>query len=160
MIEAATVGVDPGLSGAIAVVDGPRVRVYDIPTLLVTVGRKERRRLDDLALLAIAREVATVYEPRIVALELVGGMTGQSASASFSFGDVCGAIRMAFRAAGLRVDMVPPAVWKKRMGLGASKDDARRKAMGLWPDDAHLFARVKDDGRAEGALLAHYAQSL
>lgn len=34
-----------------------------------------------------------------------------------------------------------------------SKDAARSEAIRRWPDHAALFARVKDDGRAESALI-------
>jgi crossover junction endodeoxyribonuclease RuvC len=36
----------------------------------------------------------------------------------------------------------------------ASKDAARAEAIRRWPGQAQLFARVKDDGRAEAALIA------
>ena len=48
-----------------------------------------------------------------------------------------------------------PACWKRAVGLSmASKDAARSEALRRWPSHAALFARVKDDGRAEAALIA------
>jgi coenzyme F420-reducing hydrogenase alpha subunit len=35
-----------------------------------------------------------------------------------------------------------------------SKDASRAEAIRRWPGHAALFARVKDDGRAEDALIA------
>jgi hypothetical protein len=35
-----------------------------------------------------------------------------------------------------------------------TKDAARSEVIRRWPDKAELFARVKDDGRAEAALIA------
>jgi crossover junction endodeoxyribonuclease RuvC len=35
-----------------------------------------------------------------------------------------------------------------------AKDAARGAAIARWPAKAALFARVKDDGRAEAALIA------
>lgn len=35
-----------------------------------------------------------------------------------------------------------------------SKDASRSEAIRRWPAQASLFARVKDDGRAEAALIA------
>ncbi|HEY8162615.1 MAG TPA: hypothetical protein VIF34_10165 [Methylocystis sp.] len=35
-----------------------------------------------------------------------------------------------------------------------AKDAARSEAIRRWPDKAQFFARVKDDGRAEAALIA------
>jgi hypothetical protein len=36
----------------------------------------------------------------------------------------------------------------------ASKDASRSKAIRRWPKDAAIVARVKDNGRAEAALIA------
>jgi hypothetical protein len=40
------------------------------------------------------------------------------------------------------------------MGLHSDKGESRALAMRLWPDHGDRFARVKDDGRAEAALIA------
>ena len=40
------------------------------------------------------------------------------------------------------------------LGLSADKGVSRRRAIELWPDHRKAFERVKDDGRAEAALLA------
>jgi crossover junction endodeoxyribonuclease RuvC len=39
-------------------------------------------------------------------------------------------------------------------GREGVKDAARSEAIRCWPGKAGLFARVKDDGRAEAALIA------
>jgi hypothetical protein len=51
---------------------------------------------------------------------------------------------------------VSPAKWKKALGLSADKGASRRRAIELWPERAQWFARVKDDGRAEAALIAYW----
>ena len=40
--------------------------------------------------------------------------------------------------------------------VGAAKDQSRALASNLFPQSAYLFKRVKDDGRAEAALIAYY----
>jgi crossover junction endodeoxyribonuclease RuvC len=42
------------------------------------------------------------------------------------------------------------------MHLSADKGESRRRATQLFPDYADQWTRVKDDGRAEAALLAFY----
>ena len=37
--------------------------------------------------------------------------------------------------------------------VDSTLDAARAKAIARWPAHANLFARVKDDGRAEAALI-------
>jgi crossover junction endodeoxyribonuclease RuvC len=52
--------------------------------------------------------------------------------------------------------MVRPQQWTKDLGVGADKGAHREAAMRLYPGDAEQFMRVKDDGRADAALLAHW----
>jgi crossover junction endodeoxyribonuclease RuvC len=53
---------------------------------------------------------------------------------------------------------IAPAAWKRGVGIPpgkeGAKDAARSEAIRRWPGKAGLFARVKDDGRAEAALIA------
>jgi crossover junction endodeoxyribonuclease RuvC len=51
---------------------------------------------------------------------------------------------------------VTPAKWKKHFGLNRDKGVSRSKATERFPEYANLFSRVKDDGRAEAALIALY----
>ena len=51
-----------------------------------------------------------------------------------------------------------PQRWKKALSLGQGKDAARARASQLLPAHAHYWQRVKDDGRAEAALIAVYGQ--
>ena len=57
---------------------------------------------------------------------------------------------------GVAIELVRPAIWKKGAGIGKDKGSARKAAQERFPDAADLFARVKDDGRAEAALLARW----
>jgi crossover junction endodeoxyribonuclease RuvC len=58
-------------------------------------------------------------------------------------------------ACGVPTSFFTPACWKRAVGLSLdSKDAARAEAIRRWPGKAAIFARVKDDGRAEAALIA------
>jgi crossover junction endodeoxyribonuclease RuvC len=54
--------------------------------------------------------------------------------------------------------MIAPACWKRAVGIppgkDGAKDAARSEAIRRFPASAALFARVKDDGRAESVLIA------
>jgi len=89
-------------------------------------------------------------------VEAVHAMPGQGVSSSFSFGRALGVLEGVLGALQIRTTMVPPAVWLKEMRTKAGKDGSRARAIELWPKQASLFARKKDDGRAESALLATY----
>ena len=69
-----------------------------------------------------------------------------------------GIIEGACAALGLPIRFVTPPSWRRAVGIppgnGGAKDAARSEAIRRWPDKAALFARVRDDGRAEAALVA------
>lgn len=153
------VGIDPGAHGAIAILrpDGSIDNIFDMPTIEVKVGTSKRARVSVYGLIDLLRSLNV----EMVLIEQVGGMTGQSASASFTFGHSCGLIQGAIAALGLPLSLLPPQRWKKAAGLPADKGAARLMAQQIWPSHARLFARVKDDGRAEAALIArHYINSI
>jgi crossover junction endodeoxyribonuclease RuvC len=50
--------------------------------------------------------------------------------------------------------LVTPNEWKRSFRLGPSKAEARIAAARLFPGSARYFARVRDEGRAEAALIA------
>jgi crossover junction endodeoxyribonuclease RuvC len=149
------VGIDPGLSGAVALVSPERaVEVMDMPTHEITVNKKTKRTLD-LYKLASFFDInrtrishATIEEPH--------AMPEQGVTSMFNFGFVCGVAQMAVAAAGIPMTLVRPAAWKGAMGITGGKDASRRRASQILPEWNHLWARAKDDGRAEAVLLAIY----
>jgi len=74
----------------------------------------------------------------------------------FSFGRSLGVAESVFGTLGVRVEYVSPQRWKKALGLGRDKDESRMQAIERWPGSAGLFARKKDNGRAEAALIAFW----
>ncbi|MFQ5510167.1 MAG: hypothetical protein ACE5FN_12665 [Leptospirillia bacterium] len=149
------VGIDPGVSGAVAEYhpDG-RLYTYDIPTFeLITRGR--RRRYVNAAALA---ELLVDPYPAHVFVEQVGSRPGESPRAAFSFGEGFGVIKGVLGTLGIPVTFVRPQVWKKALGITADKGQARQRATELFPANAESFKRVKDDGRAEAALIAWYGK--
>lgn len=145
-----TIAVDPGFTGAVAVFHGGSIEVHDMPTLPARSGRAE---LNHHALLDILRAV----EPGTVWLERVSAMPGQGVTSMFRFGQGYGAIEMAVAASGHVLRYVTPQQWKKHFGLiGAAKDASRAVACQRLPGAAHLFARKKDGGRADAALIGLY----
>jgi crossover junction endodeoxyribonuclease RuvC len=92
-------------------------------------------------------------------IERVAAMPGQGVTSMFSFGQSLGFVHAISCLSGARVEFVTPSVWKGKMGLlNSGKDASREKFRTLWPKHAALVSRVKDDGRAEAALLAEYGR--
>lgn len=145
-------GVDPGASGAIAFIrsDGSLGAVHDMPTVDVKSGKSIKRRVSPQALARLTEQ----HEPTHAFVERVGAMPGQGVSSMFAFGYSAGLVEGVLSALKIGVTMIAPAAWKRAAGLTADKGHARQRAMQIWPEHAALFARVKDDGRAEAALLA------
>lgn len=144
------IGIDPGLSGAIAMLsDGKVFKVHDIPTVPI---KKNKREVNYHELVAILRS----WPSKTVWLEHVSAMPGQGVTSMFNFGQTYGAIKAACVAAGHELRFVTPAKWKKHFGLTKEKGVARQKAMQRVPGLADQFKRVKDDGRAEATLIAIY----
>jgi crossover junction endodeoxyribonuclease RuvC len=144
-------GIDPGAKGALAWVtgDGHLIDVEDMP--MSTVRDKLRVSAAGLALAFRARR------PDLVVIEGVGAMPGQGVSSCFSFGYSAGLIEGAAAGLGLPVEIVYAAAWKRRAGVPKDKGAARQMATRFWPGAADKFKRVRDDGRAEAALLARWA---
>ncbi|HEX2578640.1 MAG TPA: hypothetical protein VHK88_20015 [Aquihabitans sp.] len=146
------VGVDPGGTGAIAFLDvrtGDLVDVHDMPAHGGIVSAPLAADL--------LQRMAFQYGRLVIAwVEDVHSMPKQGVASSFKFGRAFGTIIGVLGGARVPVEYVTPAVWKRTAGLKADKGMSRRRAIELWPDHSTAFARVKDDGRAEAALVARH----
>ncbi len=80
-------------------------------------------------------------------------MPGQGVSSVFAFGQAAGIVHGVLAGCGVPMELVTAARWKRDMGLDSDKDRSRAMAAEMFPDQAALFKRAKDDGRAEAALL-------
>lgn len=150
-------GIDPGLSGAFAffnpLAEEPLV-IWDMPLHTIKVAGKEKRTLDLVGIANIVDNMADTTEMAII--EQVNAMPKQGVTSSFSFGFAAGAAQMAVAANFIPFTTARPDVWKREMRITKDKEGARREASRLFPKNAGLFQRAKDDGRAEAALLAYY----
>lgn len=150
------IGIDPGLSGAIAFLDVEKghLSVVDMPIFEVQRNGKVKREVSPhgvAAVLSLSQNVSAVV------LERVGAMPGQGVTSVFSFGRSVGVIEGVLAAEHLAVSIVTPQAWQKAAGVRGGKDGARQRACELFPNYAGLFARKKDDGRADAACMAWYA---
>lgn len=152
--RALTIGIDPGLSGAIAMLDerGDVVFVDDLPVVrdnkLAWIDGGE---LQSLIINWRSGRQCTAM------IERVNAMPQQGVSSSFQFGVGFGSILGVLQAMSIPIEFVRPTNWKKAMALSSDKKAALHKARLLYPDvDLHL---AKHDGRAEALLIARYARS-
>lgn len=143
-------GIDPGAKGALAWVTkgGHLLEVADMPT--VEVRGKLRVSAQGVAALLFKRDVS------LIVIEGVGSMPGQGVASSFAFGYAAGILEGVASGAGVPVQIIQAAVWKRKAGVPADKGAARQMAARFWPGAVDQFKRVKDDGRAESCLLARW----
>jgi hypothetical protein len=153
------IGIDPGLGGAVAIIDGLNVKLFDTPTALTGKGTKRDYLIANMTPLL---ESAAKYQPFCV-LEAVHSMPKQGVASSFSFGRGLGIWEGILSAYGIPYAKVAPQTWKKAM-LGDmprdNKDSSRIAATRLFPNASDMLARKKDDGRAESLLMAEYGRRL
>jgi crossover junction endodeoxyribonuclease RuvC len=152
-------GIDPGLSGALALYDTAEgsVEVFDMPVLeLVRNGKKKR----EVSAQALANQLAG-RNVKAAFLERVNAMPGQGVTSVFSFGRSLGIVEGVLAAYDIPTTLVTPQAWQKAVGQRAGKDGSRERVMQLFPAQVDLFQRKKDDGRSDAALIAYYgAKSL
>ena len=153
-----TVGVDPGLTGAIAAINGEDLCwVEDMPTIDGEIAIPVLNRLysvDEYGPWQLTHDMP-------VAIEYVHSMPGQGVSSTFKFGKAYGAM-LGYFGARHRITRTAPTEWKTTFRLnGKDKDAARLLAIELWPNSAETFRRKKDGGRADAALIAlHHSRQL
>ena len=151
------IGIDPGLTGAIAWLDqnDKFIDVWDMPVMQKgTKGNKKQ--VNPVELANIIREITRECDC-IAYVELVSAMPGQGVTSMFNFGDGFGCIRGVLAALQVPVEFVTPQSWKSRAGLkGKDKDAARTKAINLYPMAS--LSRKKDIGRADAIMIARYGE--
>jgi len=146
-------GVDPGRTGGLAVVDslsGELIDAIEMPVLEV----RKKVTLDA----ARAGDWLEQMAPDIGVVELVNAMPRQGVASSFQFGRMFGAAEALVGNWTLRQDYVTPTVWKGKMGLSSNKNASRDLATRLFgrkAGDWH-WKLVRQDGVAEAALIALY----
>jgi len=144
-------GVDPGLTGAIACVHNETLLwVEDMPVIAGEIS------------IPLLHGIATSdTPPDTVGIEHVHSMPKQGVASTFKFGKAYG-IALGVFSTHNRVTDIQPTAWKKTFHLtGKDKDAARLHAIKLWPAQAELFKRKKDGGRADAALIAlHTARTV
>ena len=148
------IGIDPGASGAIALLlNGVLVSVHDMPTVTVERNKSQKRQVCPAGLSLLIESLTGPYVTKAIC-EKVSAMPGQGVSSMFSFGRSVGIIEGVLAARQIPVTFTTPQAWQKLSGAAKGKDGSRQRVMELFPREAHLFARVKDDGRADAVLIA------
>ena len=95
-------------------------------------------------------------QPDHVYIEDVTASPQMGVVSSFNFGRSLGILEGACASRAI-LTKVRAQEWKTLTKTPKDKSEARRRAMQVFPCAYDLFARVKDDGRAEAAMICFYA---
>jgi crossover junction endodeoxyribonuclease RuvC len=157
MSDLIILGVDIGSRGAISrlsiSVSGAAILlgVDDMPRLRDGPAGRPAVNAPLLAEIIVKSHATKAY------VELVNARPGEGAVGAFAFGRSLGITLGVLAALSIPVTLIAPGAWKRTIGIApgkdGAKDSARSEAIRRWPDKASWFARVKDDGRAEAALI-------
>lgn len=145
------VGIDPGATGAIALLDenGGFLNFIDYPG-------------SPAALWPLLLGLFKNIHVKLAVLELVHSMPKQGVSSSFKFGTNFGIWEMACAAMGWPTELITPQRWRKILDSSVpqkpEKEDLRQYALRRWPEAAQFLAHKKDHGRSEALIMAAYAR--
>lgn len=162
-----TLGIDPGQSGAIAILaDGVPLGFIDMPLIERDVGKGFA--VDSKTLAALLRGVMQQHSGACVSavLEYVNAMpstkgaegeprASMGSSSAFRFGEGYGAVKGVLDTLGIDRQLVFPQRWKAHHGLiGSPKDSARIVAIHRAGNLADQLKLKKHIGRADALLIA------
>ncbi|MAV05642.1 MAG: crossover junction endodeoxyribonuclease [Candidatus Pelagibacter sp.] len=150
------IGIDPGLSGAIAVLENHIVKkIFDMPVM--SEGKKNKRQLNSAQLVELIKQNIKNKEETAIVVEQVNAMPGQGVTSMFNFGQTFGAIKGICAALGLPIFFVRPAKWKKHFELiNSSKDASRTKVIEMYPSISNQLSKKKDVNKSDAILIARF----
>jgi crossover junction endodeoxyribonuclease RuvC len=150
------IGIDPGLSGAIAVLENNKVlNIFDMPVM--SEGKKNKRQLNSAQLVSLLRDNLEPNKETVVVVEQVNAMPGQGVTSMFNFGQTFGAIKGVCAAMELPIFFVRPSKWKKHFELiNSSKDSSRTKAIEMYPTLSNQLAKKKDVNKSDAILIGRF----
>ncbi len=152
------IGIDPGVTGAIVVLDGDTgnlFNTYDMP--VQPWGADGKKRVPDYITISTILDVyprdSTLYIERVNAMPR--GDNSMGATSAFNFGMGFGMLLAATGRPLSEINLIVPTVWKRHHNLlKTEKDAARIMAIQMYPEAP--LARKKDSGRADALLIARY----
>lgn len=147
----AIAAIDPGLSGAVAILWNDQVQAKPLPI----AGK-------DLDLTTLSQWLKAA-SPGLLVVEKVHSMPGQGVASMFKFGQGFGAILGIAAALGIPTELVTPQAWKKTIlaGTDKSKDAAIAYCRRVFPQVSLLpgpRCRKPHDGLADALCLLEYGR--
>ncbi len=140
-------GIDPGHSGALAVLDWERNKLAGLTTIAMPIVQGQKKHVDGPALAKFVRD----HAPAFAVVEDVYSSPQMGVVSAFSFGEGKGRVLGVLEALGVPIRLVFPARWKGDLGATADKNQTKRLARMLLHTHA---SNLTSEGRCEAALIA------
>ena len=154
------IGIDPGVSGCIAILHDDYT--YHSHLFMPTVKVGKNSRVNVAAIAGVLEPIKAGFVCRAV-IELVNGMPPAKGgrkiggASGFTFGHSAGMVEGAIACLGIPYRLTPPAAWKREAGLiGTDKDAARSRAIQLYPELRELDSKAKGQALADAILIARF----
>ena len=140
------IGIDPGKSGSLAIINGKSVMVKKMP--------ETPKDLFDFVNKFKGKDV-------LCYLEKVGGLPGMGGSAMFNFGKGYGHLEMVLIANDIKFITVTPQVWQKYFQIGTTKSKAGKDWKNILKAKAQqLFPKIEVTlWSADALLIAEYGMN-
>lgn len=153
--ETCILGIDPGNSGALAVLteDGDYVDSMIIP--IVASGKSNR--VNGAAVAAFLAQYNIVH----AYIEKVGAMPGNGGTSMFTFGHSAGKVEGIVEGRMIPVTHLTPQSWKKAGNLvNKPKDCARSRCVQLYPHVRILDTKIRGGAVGDAILIARAGHGL
>lgn len=149
-------GVDPGIKGAWALLDerGHLGEADHFP-----IGADDE--IDAAELKLVWEENGPIEHAYVERVGTMGSFKNgrrQGIAGMFAFGRRYGTVLAVLQVMGIPYTLIEPRVWKGATGVSSDKGTSLAAARGLWPGAEGLLRRVKDEARAEAALIARFGR--
>ncbi len=147
------IGIDPGLTGACAVIGPDGQTIIDMPI----VRTYSKGYVDAYAL----RNWLVQWGPRLLVVELAGSRQMQGVSSISQTWLTFGGVVATAMTLDCPIEIVSPLKWKRALGLlRQDKEASRAMALRLYPQQSDMLKWKKNHDRAEALLLAHWGLSV
>jgi crossover junction endodeoxyribonuclease RuvC len=158
-----SIGIDPGIGGAIAAVNAQTLEVLEVvdTPAITSVGKK----LYDISGMASVIRHMSLFGDAVITLEQAQAMPGQGVSSTFATGRGFGIWEGILGALDAPYGVVRPIAWTKRVltGMpGNGKERSIRFALQMFPgcELTPKGSRKPKDGRADALCLAYYVTTV
>jgi len=156
------VGIDPGITGAIAFVSEKKILLFDMPSMVCPWIKPKKNKAGELVFtkMVAVRELKTLLlsnaaTDAIVTMEIVHSMPKQGVVGAFNFGGSFHNAVAVVRLGGYMLKMITPQQWKENIGATCQgKDHPRQLALKAYPELYESLKLKKDQGKADALFIA------